>query len=241
MSNLPPHGQTSQFRDPTSTLPPLDPGAVARVVTASADIALVLDTTGVIQDLSVSTSALSPHDCEHWYGLPWADTVAADSRAKVEQLLTESHGSAPAKAREVNHRRADGSSVPVRYTAIGLDDHGTVLAIGHDLQVIATLQQQLVRAQQSMEREYARLRHSETRYRLLFQISAESVLIADAVSRRIIDANPAAAETIGVPVNKLVGRDLEDLFEAADREPMRAIPAGRPRCPGPCRPPAGHG
>lgn len=123
----------------------------------------------------------------------------------------------------MNHRRADGSSVPVRYTAIGLDDHGTVLAIGHDLQVIATLQQQLVRAQQSMEREYARLRHSETRYRLLFQISAESVLIADAVSRRIIDANPAAAETIGVPVNKLVGRDLEDLFEAADREPMRQM------------------
>lgn len=223
MSNLPPHGQTSQFRDPTSTLPPLDPGAVARVITAAADIALVLDTTGVIQDLSVSTNALSAHDCEHWHGLPWTDTVAVDSRAKVEQLLGDAHGSAPVRSREINHRKADGSSVPVRYTTVGLQGGGTILAIGHDLQVIAALQQQLVRAQQSMEREYARLRHSETRYRLLFQISSESVLIADAVSRRIIDANPAAADAIGLPINKLVGRDLEDLFEPPDREPMRQM------------------
>lgn len=184
---------------------------------------MVLDTTGVIQDLSVSTPALSAQDCAHWYGLPWTDTVAIDSRAKVEHLLSDAYAPAPVRSREVNHRKADGESVPIRYTTVGLDTGGTVLAIGHDLEAVAALQQHLVRAQQSMEREYARLRHSETRYRLLFQISSEPVLITDALSRRIVDANPAAAGLTGAPVNKLIGRDLEDLLDSSCREAVRQM------------------
>ena len=54
------------------------------------------------------------------------------------------------------------------------------------------MQQRLINAQQSMERDYVRLRHAETRYRLLFQVSSEAVMIVDASSNAILDANPAA-------------------------------------------------
>jgi sulfur transfer protein SufE len=46
------------------------------------------------------------------------------------------------------------------------------------------LQQRHVEAQQSMEREYSRLRHAETRYRLLFQLASEAVVIVDAATSR---------------------------------------------------------
>jgi len=43
-----------------------------------------------------------------------------------------------------------------------------------------------------MERDYARIRHVETRYRLLFQMSSDAVLIVDDAARRILDSNPTA-------------------------------------------------
>src|SRR5262245_61724312 len=70
-----------------------------------------------------------------------------------------------------------------------------------------------------MEREFARLRHAETRYRLLFQIASEAVLIVDA-NHRVIEANPAATQLLGSSSRRLVGRPFPEGFEA---EGARAI------------------
>ena len=59
------------------------------------------------------------------------------------------------------------------------------------------MQQRLVSAQLSMERDYWRLRHVETRYRLLFQVASEAVLILDATSEKLEEANPAAYALLG--------------------------------------------
>ena len=71
------------------------------------------------------------------------------------------------------------------------------VALGRDLRAVATLQQQLVEAQMSMERDYSRLRHVETRYRLLFQMSSEPVLIVDAATQKVVEANPARRMLFG--------------------------------------------
>jgi transcriptional regulator PpsR len=63
-----------------------------------------------------------------------------------------------------------------------------------------------------MEREYARLRHAETRYRLLFHLAAEAVLIVDVSTQRIVEANPAAAQLLGMPAGRLVGKAITELF-----------------------------
>jgi transcriptional regulator PpsR len=47
-----------------------------------------------------------------------------------------------------------------------------------------------------MERDYAKLRDTEYRYRLLFHMSGEAVVIVDAATRRIVEANPAAERLI---------------------------------------------
>ena len=68
-----------------------------------------------------------------------------------------------------------------------------VVAFARDMRPLSAMQQRLVEAQQSMERDYLRFRHAETRYRHLFQVSAEGMLVVDASSSRIVEANPAAA------------------------------------------------
>ena len=60
----------------------------------------------------------------------------------------------------------------------------------------------------SMERDYSRLRHVETRYRILFQTSAEPVFVVDAATDKIVEANPAATHTFGDCVGRMVGGSL---------------------------------
>ena len=78
---------------------------------------------------------------------------------------------------------------------------------------MATLQQQLISTQQSMEREYLKLRQAEARHRLLFQVASEAVLIVDAATRKVLEANPAAGRVLGEGNKRLVGRLFPEGFD----------------------------
>ena len=60
------------------------------------------------------------------------------------------------------------------------------MAIGRDVRAAAVLQQKLIEAQIAIERDYAKTRNMETRYRLLFQLYSEPVLIVDAATHRVV-------------------------------------------------------
>ncbi|NJO54390.1 MAG: transcriptional regulator PpsR [Bacteroidales bacterium] len=182
------------------------------MIAAAADIALIVDREGVIDDVSFGSEDLQKEGYGQWLGQKWVDTVTLESRPKVEQLLREAASGTSPRWREISHPTPRGTNVLVRYSTVRLGDDGRVVAIGRDLRAIASLQQRLVAAQQSMEREYARLRHAETRYRLLFHLAAEAVLIVDVSTQKIVEANPAAAQLLGMPAGRLVGRAITDLF-----------------------------
>ena len=211
------------FKTPKKFLAHLDAGAVATVVAAAADVALIIDSTGVVRDVAFSSDELadSLDVARKWLGHRWADTVTAESRNKVEAILREAASGAQPRWRHVNYAVARGATpTPVLYCAVKVDPQGHLVAFGRDLRPISALQQQLVDAQQSMERDYARLRHVETRYRLLFQMSSEPVLVVDVATQRILEANPAAGHLFGEFGRRLVGR----LFpEAFDRESAQSV------------------
>jgi PAS domain S-box-containing protein len=64
----------------------------------------------------------------------------------------------------------------------------------------------------------AELRDSEVRYRRLFEAARDGVLILDAETRQIIDANPFISELLGYSREELCGKELWQigLFEDAD-------------------------
>jgi transcriptional regulator PpsR len=166
---------------------------------------VVLDGGGVIQDAYFGEK-FSGGVVGDWAGNSWAETVTPATRAKIERLLEEANEEGISRARQVNHPLPGGREVPVRYTAVRLGSTDRLLAIGRDLGSISELQQRLVEAQQAMERDYWRMRHIETRYRLLFRASSEAVLLVDADGREVVDANPAAAEVFGETSRDLLGR-----------------------------------
>jgi len=85
------------------------------------------------------------------------------------------------------------------------------------------LQQQFVDAQMSIERDYERLRQTELRYRLLFQIASEAIIIADATTSRITEVNPAALALIGEPSKKIAAQTLFELIDAADAPALQDL------------------
>lgn len=204
------------FNSPTKSLGALDGEAAGTLVAAASDLALVIGTDGVIRDLAVQSGELLDDLEGHasWPGRSWADTVTVESRPKIEALLRDAVAEAAPRWRQVNHLASGGGpDIPVLYSAVRVGDEGRVVAFGRDLRAISELQQRLVDAQQSLERDYSRLRHVETRYRLLFQMSSEAVLVVDALTLKIAEANPAAEALLKGAGDRLAGQVFYQVFD----------------------------
>ena len=199
----------------------LEPGEIGALITSSADVALVIDKAGVIRDAAVCAEGLAREDIERWLGRPWIDTVTVESKPKVKELLAGAPNRP--KFREINHPSRHGLDLPIRYSATRLGKGESTIALGRDLRTVSHLQQRLVEAQQAMEREYARVRLAETRYRMLFNLGADPVVIVDGTTLRIVEANPAAQKIIGGAAGLPVGASLPGFFEAESSDTLATL------------------
>ncbi len=215
-----------QLRAPKASLGDLGADVAASVIAAAGDIALVIDAAGTIVDVAFDPEEPALQGCGTWVGRSWTETVTVESRPKLEALMREAAAKAEPRWRQINHPSARGADLPVLYVAVDLGSAGRIVAIGRNLQAIASLQQRLVDAQQAMERDYARLRHVETRYRLLFQMSAEALLIVDATTQKVVEANGAAARLLREPSSSLAGRTFPEGFDPEGTRAVQALLAG---------------
>lgn len=212
------------FDAPRKLLGRLDAESAAALAAAAGDVALVIDAAGVVRDVACSSDDLVREGYGKWIGQPWIETVTAESRSKIEEMLQAASSTGASRPRHVNHPSSRGPDVPVLYSAVS-GGKGAVLAVGRDLRPLALMQQRLVEAQHSMERDYWRLRQAETRYRLLFQTAPEPVLIVDGTTERIVEANPAAGELLGGLANRVAGRPLPELFDSSSEDALLAMVA----------------
>lgn len=203
------------FGSPEAHLAAFGVDALARIASAAGDVALITDARGQIIDVSFASGDLIGGGRDAWIGKHWIDTVTVESRPKIEAMLAAAGTTEPVRWRQVNHPSNDGD-VPVRYLAIGASEDGNVLAIGLDMRTTSVLQQRLIQTQQSLERDYMKLRQAEARYRLLFELENDAVVIVEADSGRIREANPATHRQAGAKPGTLANRPLTVLIDPAD-------------------------
>lgn len=101
-----------------------------------------------------------------------------------------------------------------------------LIAIGRSLQAVTELQTRLVEAQQTMERDYWKLREVETRYRLLFGSSSDAVILLRVNGLAIQDINPAASRALGGTTagrRPLVGKDFSAELVDGERDVFHAM------------------
>jgi transcriptional regulator PpsR len=220
-----------KFDNPELYLANLEPDLVATLVTAAADVILILDDTGTIRDMAFASEELLDHGFVEWLNKPWAQTVTVESKPKVEALLREQPGlGKPPKWRHLNLPWSGGVDLPLscavmpigRRSSSGQGNIGHTIVFGRDLRPQVALQQRLVAAQLSMEQDYWRLRHVEARYRLLFQVTSEPLLIMDAATEKLEEGNPAAYRLLGDKIgaagwalsHSFVAQSVADLQQA---------------------------
>lgn len=207
--------------DADAMLRDLDSEQANALIAASADIALVLDKNGTVLEASIGSTDLAEFGFDQWIGQSWYDVVTSENHSKLNILLSAADG-AQTRWRQVTHMTDLGKDIPIRYISIQLPND-RILAIGRSMQAISTLQQELVESQLSMEREYARIRRAETRYRLLFQLASEAIIIVDAATHRVLEVNPAAARILNREEKRLIGASISTAFEADSRGPVQDL------------------
>jgi transcriptional regulator PpsR len=220
-------------KDPKNTLGELDAKAVSRLVGAASDIALVLDDEGTILEVMTQRDELGARGTRDWLGRPWVQTVTVESRQKVEALLRDAQAAADAAGRwrQVNHPVKGGDDLPLLYSTMRVvgdesrSGKGRIVAFGRDLRDTMALQKRLIESQQAMERDYWRYREAETRYRHLFETTAEAVLIVDGATQKVLEANPAARALCGTRRSRLTGVVLAALFEPTAAERLQNLVA----------------
>jgi transcriptional regulator PpsR len=92
-----------------------------------------------------------------------------------------------------------------------------VLALGRDLRAASAIQQRFMETQHELERDYWRRRQAEARYRLLFQVANDAVMVLDAQALRVVDANQAAARLFGRPLDAIADAPASLLLAEASR------------------------
>lgn len=201
----------------------LAPELARTFVSIASDIALVLDADGVIQNVVAQTPTGFTPSANDWVGRRWVETVTGETRVKIEQLLHEVTSNGLSRRREVNHPSPTGSDIPIAYSAVRLGANGPLLAVGRDLRAIASIQQRFVETQQQMEREYWQHRQAESRYRLLFRVATDAVMVVDAESLRVVDANRAAAQLFDFPLDGIVGKSAVVGIEPGSRNAVEEM------------------
>ncbi|MCU0624266.1 MAG: transcriptional regulator PpsR, partial [Gemmatimonadaceae bacterium] len=194
--------------DARAALDALDPGAAAALMAIAGDVVLVLSRRGVVESVTFAAPEFGIEGSEEWVGRLFPDIVGTDSRTKAEAMLTEVGTKGHTRRRQLNHPTPLGADAPVQYVLTRFGRGDRLVAVGRDLRTVSSLQQRLIEAQQSMERDYWKLRHIETRYRLLFQLAGDAILVLDAAGLKVSDANQAAAALFREPVERLVGRSF---------------------------------
>ena len=182
-----------------------------------------VDGNEVILDTTISRPDLKSDlaNASLWPGQTWSDIVTDDSRPKVKLLLEEAGSTAKARWRQLAHPAANGD-VPILYYAVRIKKD-RVLAIGRDMRAVAELQQRLVETQASMERDYSLLRHAETRYRVLFHTTPEPVLVIDAATENVVEANPAAVRLFGGTAGQVTSRNMLRGLDADSAQRLKSL------------------
>ena len=213
----------NNITSPAHVLGQLNPDEVAHIVQASADISLTLNRDGVIQSIAFGNPDLRSPNLEGWVGKNWLDVVTSESRPKIQALLQDANETSLSRFRQINVPSPGSADLPLLCATLKIGSTGQIIALARDLREISLLQQRLVDAQQAIERDYTRLRQLETRYRVLFEMASEAVIVLDANTFKIIEANPRAGDLLGDSVKKLNGRLLMDYLTKGDRIQVQSL------------------
>lgn len=206
----------------SGAIPLIAPEILGDIIAEVADVGVVISDTGAILSVLVNPDNDAFRQLERWENKDIRSTLTIESVSKFEGRLAEFlKDSAKVRPVELNH--TDGSTrweSPVRYSFHRIGPDGAILLLGRDLRPIAEMQQQLVEAQLSLERDYETQREYDTRFRVLMESTTEAIVFVSVPTGEVTEANSAAVALLDCPLESLIGSELSGFFEGRKRVDM---------------------
>ncbi len=207
-----------QFSKSAKLIAGLGDSAATMLASIGSDISLILSPDGEIEDVAFRNPDLVAYGCDGWAGKRWKDIVTIESAEKIDALLSDSKNGVMTRRRQINHPSKGRVDLPVEYMIVRFPDAKFLIALGNDLRPISAMQRQLVQFQVELENEYRKIRETEGRYRTIYHLSREPMIIVGDQDRRIVDVNQAATNLLAKSAKKLLGEVALNLFDKAERE-----------------------
>lgn len=195
----------------------------AILLSEAVDITLLVNQDGEVEDFSVNTTELHDGIDKSWTGEAWTSLVAAESMERIEEIILNSAAHGRPVWREINHYFKDQTPLPIRFYCFPVGKTGKTLALGKDLRAIAVLQQQLLNAQQSIEQDYWRLRQVETRYRLIFDMVGDAIVVIDEPTSKVLETNLAASHLLSAGVRTILGKSFPIGFDESSNKEILSL------------------
>lgn len=203
----------------SGSIPLIAPDILGDIITDVADLALVISETGTILSVLVNPVNDFFRRLEQWDGKDIRTALAPESvikfNARLEDFLANKGELRPI---ELNH--ADGMGrwqFPIRYSLHRIGPDGAILMLGRDLRPVAEMQQQLVKAQMALERDYEARREFDTRFRVLMESSREAIVFVSVQTGKVTEGNGMAATFLGRQRDELIGLPFANEFEMRKR------------------------
>jgi transcriptional regulator PpsR len=195
------------------------------IAQASADISLLLDDYGTIVNIYSENQSLAKQIPDGLIGKKWLDIVVPDSVKKMHYLIEDASSDKITKFRQINMVGNHQNLVlPMMCTSIKTSSNKKIIVIGRDLSEASKLQQDLVAAQKEISKNYLQISQLEERFRSIFEIGTESVIIVKGDDAyQIVEMNGNAIRQMLLAKNNCIGKSFLSLLPAAELNKAKAF------------------
>ena len=194
----------------------------AAIVESSDDAIIGMDSAGVITSWNPGAERLLGHTAAEIVGKhvrtlippPWCD----EESTIIERTARGEH----IDVYETLRQRKDATVIEVSLAVSPIKDpSGKTVGVSHVIRAIGD-RSSLEWAFQEKQKALEDLQASEVRYRRLFEAARDGVLLLDAETGHIADANPFLEELLGVSRSELLGKSLWEIGPFKDIIASRA-------------------
>ncbi len=202
----------------SGSIPLIAPELLGDIIASASDLAIVISDEGAVLSILANAAQQSLQRLASWEGSDLRDHLTPESLPKFEMKLEAmAQGRDRGEAVELNHTDPALTEFPIRYAFHRIGPDGAILMLGRDLRPIAEMQQQLIKAQMALERDYEAQREYDTRYRVLMERTQDAMVFVTVGSGRITDANASAGHLLGAARADLVGAAFAQEFDTRRR------------------------
>lgn len=203
----------------SGAVPLIGPDILGDIIATLADLAIVISPVGEILSVLANPAHKSYESLPSWERNDIRKFLHRDSVPKFDRALQQfADPDVQNRPFELNHVDDSNSwEFPINYTlhSIGPDD--TILMLGRDMRPVAEMQQQLIKAQLALERDYESQREYDTRFQVLLSHTTNAIVFITVSDGRITELNNAAARILGKSRDSLIGKPLTQELKVSSR------------------------